>query len=74
MQEDQHPINSKGWMDAYPSPTLRSKFPVEEISVEELGSLMEGDAISGKDYLVVDVRRADCVVGILLCPSLEMCV
>lgn len=54
-------------MEAYPVPSLRSEFPLEEVSVEDLSSVMDKEgAKSGKDYLVVDVRRADCLVSLLL--------
>ncbi|UZJ56245.1 hypothetical protein CBS101457_005565 [Exobasidium rhododendri] len=76
MQEDQHPINLKGWMDVYPAPLQRSEHPLAQVSVEELDSLRSSSAISGHDYLVVDVRRADClsmIPGAINLPAQSLC-
>jgi hypothetical protein len=63
MSEDEHPINSKGWTNAYPAPSERSDCPLLQMSIEELDVEMASGSIPGKDYIVVDVRRADCLVS-----------
>jgi hypothetical protein len=65
MHEDEHPINSKRWMDVYPAPLIRSDCPLVEITVEELEQEM-GRELGTKKIVVVDVRRADCLVSIQL--------
>ncbi|KAK0547784.1 hypothetical protein OC846_004380 [Tilletia horrida] len=55
---DAHPINQSGWPDAYPAPKHTT---FDQLEPTELASWIQaGDKVPGVDYLVVDVRRADC--------------
>lgn len=67
IQEKEHPINSKRWMDAYPTPSKRSNCPLAEISVRDLSMVLDSEAKSGRDFIIVDVRRTDCLVSLSLC-------
>lgn len=65
-----HPINSNEWSKCYPEPKNRSadvgSVPLSMISVTELAEWMDTGKEAGKDYLVVDVRRTDCTVSVLV--------
>jgi hypothetical protein len=63
MHEDEHPSMSKNWMDAYPAPSDRSDCPLNDISVDELEKELNKETTPGKNLLIVDVRRADCLVS-----------
>lgn len=57
----EHPINAKGWMNAYPVPRERS---LRQIEVAELHKMLEGQVQGdSNEVIVVDVRRADCEVS-----------
>ncbi|PWN96150.1 hypothetical protein FA09DRAFT_300336 [Tilletiopsis washingtonensis] len=57
----EHPINSKHWHDVYGEPRPRTDHPLRSVSVDELTALVQsGTQRAGTDFLVVDVRRADC--------------
>lgn len=62
-QENDHPINSRRWMEAYPSPVDRSACPLAEMTIDELEDEMARESIGTKNLVVVDVRRADCLVS-----------
>lgn len=59
---DQHPIDSKEWHAAYGKPRHAEQH-LRSVTVEELGSI-QSQQMAGKEYLVIDVRRADCTVGV----------
>jgi rhodanese-related sulfurtransferase len=60
----EHPINSKHWHDVYGEPRPRTDHPLRSVSVDELTALVQsGTQRAGTDFLVVDVRRADCEVS-----------
>jgi arsenical-resistance protein 2 len=63
MHEEEHPINLKKWMDAYPTPLDRLKCPLAEITVEELEHEIGKENVGTKEVVVIDVRRADCLVS-----------
>lgn len=74
--EADHPINSKGWMDAYPIPRERPEHPLMQISVRELDEAMSKGLKAGKDILIVDVRRSDCtslIPGAINLPAHSFC-
>lgn len=58
----EHPIDSKNWYDVYEKANEReTELPL--ITVQELATLQSGGQ-AGKDFLVIDVRRADCSVSL----------
>ncbi|CAD6904492.1 unnamed protein product [Tilletia controversa] len=63
LKGDAHPINQNGWPDAYPTPSTTT---FDQLEPSVLASWIQGQAdgagskVPGVDYIVVDVRRADC--------------
>ena len=64
-QENTHPIQASDWHKAYPAPSDRSSKPLLQLDPTELQERTKGQT-AGKDYVIVDVRRADCEVSTLL--------
>lgn len=56
--KEEHPINIGEWWKVYGEPKAKPGV----IGVEELASWY-GTKTSGRDFLVVDVRRSDCDVS-----------
>ncbi|KAE8233758.1 hypothetical protein CF326_g1202 [Tilletia indica] len=59
LKGDAHPINQNGWPDAYPAPSTTNFDQLEPSVLASWLQEAEGK-VPGVDYLVVDVRRADC--------------
>lgn len=59
-QPEEHRINQGDWSKVYGEPTTKPG----SISVDELTSWY-ADKTPGKDFVVIDVRRADCEVSSL---------
>ena len=57
-QAEEHPINQSGWMTVYGEPSSKPG----SITVDELTNWYSTKT-PGKDFVVVDVRRADCEVS-----------
>lgn len=69
-----HPINSSDWPKVYPVPRDRSLSPLKSITPSELADLMRNPKQkAGKDFLVVDVRRADCEVFTFILTLHQIC-
>ncbi|KAK0523931.1 hypothetical protein OC835_006097 [Tilletia horrida] len=71
LKGDDHPINQAGWSDAYPPAAHAEPFDVLEPATlaswiqhqhqhQQQSDDRQSSKVPGIDYLVVDVRRADC--------------